>query len=148
MNDELKSACQAHRQLALERPVNIGVIRQARTDPWALAPYMFQYGKFRISIMYETYVKPPRWTAQVSILEEVGELEFGAAPEALLAVQSWSIEDYRDARDIIGEALSPLIPPTTNPRHIHAGLWSLHGFADAPGRADVQPDDGTIRVYH
>ena len=102
------------------------MIGNAKHFPSILLPYTFRYGKFRVELCYETYVKPPRWHAMVSIMEEIGELEFGAMQEALLALESWTEGDFNDARKILGECLAPEILRHKQMIHEHRGLWALH----------------------
>lgn len=118
--------CAKHRELALEKPVDIWKLREASTQPRILAPYSFKWGKFFVSITYEAYKRPHRWHAQATILEEIGEGEWGSAQEALLAVSSWTDRDRAEAIDILGEALAPEMVSSTQSKIAHWGLWSLH----------------------
>jgi len=89
--------------------------------------YTFKWGKYYIEITLRKYPdRPPNWHSQVTILEDIGELEYGAAKQALLAIESWTPTDYQEAREILGEALGDEIVRTTQQVVEHKGQWSLH----------------------
>lgn len=66
----------------------------------------------------------------MSILEEIGELEFGAPKEALLALVSWTDRDFVEAREILGEALGDEILRPTQKVTEHEGQMSLHWMTE------------------
>lgn len=126
MTDNLEAICAKHRELALQQPMDIWMLRKASVQPQILAKYSFKWGKFYVSITYETHCKPRRWHAQVSILEPISEIEFGAMQEAMLATESWTGEDMKQAMDILGECLAPEVVKSDQPIQVHTGLWSRH----------------------
>jgi hypothetical protein len=148
MADELKDVCVRHREIARQHPVNSPLLHRAKQNPRHLARYTFRIGKFLVSITYETHCQPPRWHAHATILEDVGELEFGAAQEAMLALQSWTPEDHAQAHAILGECLAPEILRHTQPVTVHEGLWSVHWLTNTEASNGRRDDSRIILATH
>jgi hypothetical protein len=92
-----------------------------------MGDYTFKWGKYYVEISYRAEKgRAPNWHSQVTILEEIGEGEWGTAREALLALVSWTDTDLKEAREILGEALGDEIVRTTQKVVEHQGQWSLH----------------------
>lgn len=124
--DELQVALQQAREFAELYPITKGMLALAARMPQLLAKYSFMYGKFCVEVTYETHCAPPRWHTQISILEDIGEGEWGVPQQALLATQSWSPEDQRDADKILREALAPMDTRQSQTIKIHKGNMALH----------------------
>jgi hypothetical protein len=94
MSDELRDLCSAHRKFArarpilpdligpdgyrmylLEHPLEIDTLSYMDFVKGIMEPYTFKYGKYFVEI---TLRAPGIWHSQVTILEDIGELEWGA----------------------------------------------------------------------
>lgn len=127
MSDErLEDICAEYRERAKQFPITRNILYRLEKDPSGSQHYRFRWGKFYVTIWYETHLSAPRWHATVTILEEVNELEFGAMQEALLAVESWTNEDMSQADHILGACLGPEILRDSQQVTVHDGLWSRH----------------------
>lgn len=130
--DELQVVLREKRSFAQQYPITQGFLDMALKMPHLLTPYAFMYGKFCISITYETYCSPPRWHAQASVLEDIGELEWGVPQQGMPHTDSWKPEDERDADKLLREALAPMDTRPSQTIHIHKGNMSLHYILDDP----------------
>lgn len=131
MSDEnLEAICAEYRERAKQFPITPEILRRIEQDPSGSGHYRFRWGKYYVTIWYETFRRTPRWHATVTILEEINELEFGAQQEALLAIESWTKEQESEAKDILGIALGPEIVRDSQQIQVHKGLWSLHWLTD------------------
>lgn len=122
----LAEMCARHRAIARAEPLGRGMLAILRHDPRHMQPYSFRWGKFHVELTYATLVTPPVWHASVSILEDIAELSFGDYEQALLGMESWTNDDMRQAKEILGECLAPEILTQTQPVDVHKGLFSLH----------------------
>jgi len=146
MSDELKKICEAHRAYARlvpivpwllgvegyklylnEHPNEVLTLSYIDYVKEIMKDYTFKWGKYYVEISYRTERgRAPNWHSQVTILEDIGEGEWGTAQQALLAIESWTPTDLKEAREILGEALGDEIVRTTQQVVEHRGQWSLH----------------------
>lgn len=92
--------------------------------------------KFHVGLVLELYdvrdekMPPaPRWHCSVSILHDIAsgtDQTFGMGEQAILNPDLWNTDDYKDARDIMGYALGPVIVEETQPVIERKGLWAYH----------------------
>jgi len=145
-SDELRKICEAHRAYArmvpivpwligdkgyrlylMEHPNEVLTLSYIDYVRDIMKDYTFKWGKYFVEITYRTDPgRAPNWHSQVTILEDIGELEYGAPKQALLALESWTDTDLKEARQILGEALGDEIVRTTQQVVEHKGQWSLH----------------------
>jgi hypothetical protein len=118
---------EGYRLYLLEHPGEVLTLSYLEYVREIMKDYTFKWGKYYVEISYRTDKdRAPNWHAQVTILEEIGEGEWGTAQEALLALESWTPTDLQEAREILGEALGDEIVRTTQQVVEHRGQWSLH----------------------
>lgn len=139
MTDNLEAICAEYRERAKQFPITGAILARLQHDPAGAQHYRFRWGKHYATIWYETHLSVTRWHATVTILEEIGELQFGAQQEALVAVESWTAEQHSQAKDILGACLGPEIVRDSQQVTVHRGLWSLHWLCnDEKGESDGQ----------
>ena len=133
--DELREVADRARHYARAHPITEASLNVARERPTLFNPYRFTINhQFDCLVFYEVFQRddiampPPLWHVQVAVMDVVGELEFGAVKEALLATQAWSPLQMKVVSDIMGECLAPEIRRATQPVHVHFGLWDCHWF--------------------
>ena len=136
--DELAEVCEKHRAVARRSPITRTLMSMMPTRPGLMHPYTFRYGKFRICLTYETLIRSvkPRWHAQIGVMEVMEELQFGAVSEGLLALESWTKEDFRQAEEILGECLAPVIIRPGQFKQGHKGTMFLHLFVEDEPRQE------------
>ena len=141
--DELAEVCDRQRRYARAHPITMASLNVAQYKPTLFNPYRFTVNhQYDCLVFYEVFrrpdiaMQPPLWHVQLTILEVVGELEFGAVQQAMVACKDWFPEQAKVASDIIGEVLAPEVIKHTQEVHVHQGLWSIHYFTP-----DLRGDD-------
>jgi hypothetical protein len=136
--DELAETCERARRYARAHPITEATLNVARYRPQIFAPYSFRVAEqYDCMVMYETFRRPdlgfapPLWHGQIAVMENIGDLSFGAVQLALVSVKDWLSDDMKRAMEILGEALGSEIRRHDQDVHVHAGLWNLHWFTEA-----------------
>jgi hypothetical protein len=136
MSDELTETCEQARRYARQHPITQATISVARYRPTIMQPYCFRVTeRYHCMLMYETFPslgwQPPIWHAQMAVMENIGELTFGAVQQALVSVKDWFPDDRKACVEILGEALGAEIRTHDQDVHVHDGLWDMHMWTKA-----------------
>ena len=104
------------------------------SDDCGLPMYQRMMGeKYHVNLTLELFKNPPQWHGSVCVLHEVGSgtpQTFGAPDTAILAVPEWPNEEIKNATEIFGYVLGPLIKKMADIQPV-AGMFSLHVFVPA-----------------
>lgn len=99
----------------------------------------FRFGDWHLLLVYETFKgQKKRWHASISCLQEVGYqpsqlpsgLVVSVPQEALVGLQSWDNEQFKQARFLLGELLGAEDKSKQQQALEHEGLFSLHWMMD------------------
>lgn len=86
--------------------------------------------KYQVCLTLETWKNPYEWHASICILHEIGSgtnKTFGMPEQAILNVVRWPEEEKKNAREILGYVIGPvIIGGKDHPIVEVAGLFSLH----------------------
>lgn len=108
---EWKETCKRQRDIARCNPC---------TDPRMvpLDDFGVRLGPWALRLTLDAFLKPPMWHGSVSLFKKIGDETvygpdgvpiFEVPQEGLLAVESWSREDYDEARELLGNLFGSLI---------------------------------------
>jgi hypothetical protein len=96
----------------------------ARTNPCydprmvLLEDFSVRLGPWMLRLTLDTYLKPPMWHGTVALMKQLGDETvygpdgmpiFEVPQEGIVAVESWTREDYSEARDLLGDLFGSLI---------------------------------------
>lgn len=100
--------------------------------------------KFHTCLVLELYEDkfnklppPPRWHCSVMVLHDIGggnDANFGMPEQAILIPSLWNADDKKDARDIMGYVLGPVIVEKKQPVIEIAAMTGVHWYTPADNR--------------
>lgn len=80
---------------------------------------------------------PPVWHCSVETLHDIesgNDASFGKTEQAILVPELWDMTDVKDAREIMGYLLGPVIVQKTQPIIERRGLFAFHWYTPADRR--------------
>ncbi len=125
--DDWKKTAQRQREYARIHP--------CATPQQALDPrYSFRCGpKWNFVLTYEAFWEHPRWHVTATVCEVIGsENEFGLPREGLLVTKVWTMEHYREARDLMAMVLGEVLRDPQQLVQETRGLFALHWITRDP----------------
>jgi len=98
--------------------------------------------KFHVALMLEMFEQekmppPPRWHCSVAVLHDIvsgTDQTFGMPEQAILVPSLWNADDHKDAREIMGYLLGPVIVGEKQPVIEIAGMSGYHWLTPADKR--------------